>query len=52
VLDEALETRGPVVVEAVVDPFKPPMPPKITAKQAMKFAESLARGEPNRGRSP
>ncbi len=50
VLDQALGTRGPVVVEAVVDPFEPPLPPKITAKQAMKFAESLARGEPNRGK--
>jgi pyruvate dehydrogenase (quinone) len=50
VLDEALGTRGPVVVEAVVDPFEPPLPPKITVKQALKFAESLARGEPNRGK--
>lgn len=50
VLDQALGTRGPVVVEALVDPFEPPLPPKITAKQAVKFAESLARGEPNRGK--
>ncbi len=50
VLDEALATPGPVVVEAVVDPFEPPMPPKITAKQARKFALSLAKGEPNRGK--
>jgi len=26
------------------------MPPKITIEQARKFAESLARGEPNRGK--
>ncbi len=50
ILDEALATRGPVLVEAVVDPFEPPMPPKVTVKQAAKFAQSLARGEPNRGR--
>jgi pyruvate dehydrogenase (quinone)/pyruvate oxidase len=50
VLDEALATRGPVVVEAVVDPFTPPMPPKVTLEQATKLAESLARGEPNRGK--
>jgi pyruvate dehydrogenase (quinone)/pyruvate oxidase len=37
-----------VIVEAVVDPFEPPMPPKVTVKQAAKFAESLLRGEPNR----
>ena len=48
ILDAALSTEGPVVVEAVVDPFEPPMPPKITLKQAEGFAESLVRGEPNR----
>jgi len=47
-LDEALNQSGPVVVEAVVDPYEPPMPPKITRDQAMKFAKSLIRGEPNR----
>ncbi|HWX42000.1 MAG TPA: thiamine pyrophosphate-binding protein [Blastocatellia bacterium] len=50
ILDAALATPGPVVVEAVVDPFEPPMPPKITAKEAAKFAESLAKGEPNRAK--
>lgn len=48
ILDEALATPGPVVVEAVVDPFEPPMPANITVDQALKFAESLARGTPNR----
>jgi pyruvate dehydrogenase (quinone) len=48
VLDEALVTPGPTLVEAVVDPFTPPMPPRVTARQALHFAESLARGEPNR----
>ena len=43
---------GPVVVEATVDPFEPPMPPRANATQALHFAESLARGEPNRSRSP
>lgn len=50
ILDQALATPGPVIVEAVVDPFEPPMPPKITLEQATKFALSLARGEPNRER--
>lgn len=50
VLDQALATPGPVIIEAVVDPFEPPTPPKITLEQAAKFAESLARGEPNRGK--
>ena len=48
VLDEALAHPGPVVVEATVDPFVPPMPPKVTVEQAAKFAEALAKGTPNR----
>lgn len=48
VLDEALATDGPVLIEAVVDPFEPPMPAKIEAAQAAKFAKSLARGQPRR----
>jgi pyruvate dehydrogenase (quinone)/pyruvate oxidase len=47
-LDEALATPGPVNVDALVDPFEPPMPPKVTLEQAAKFAEALIRGEPNR----
>jgi len=35
-------------LQATVDPFTPPLPAKITADQALHFAESLARGEPNR----
>jgi pyruvate dehydrogenase (quinone) len=48
VLDEALAVSGPVLIEAVVDPFEPPMPPSVTLEQASHFAESLAKGEPNR----
>ena len=48
VLDEALGTPGPVIVEALVDPYEPPMPPSVTVEQASKLAESLLRGEPNR----
>ncbi|HEY4003371.1 MAG TPA: thiamine pyrophosphate-dependent enzyme [Candidatus Xenobia bacterium] len=47
-LEQALNTPGPVLIEAVVDPFEPPMPPKINVRQAAHFAEALARGEPNR----
>jgi pyruvate dehydrogenase (quinone) len=35
-------------VEAMVDPLALPVPAKVTLDQATKFAESLARGEPNR----
>src|SRR5204863_9505217 len=48
VLDQALAVDGPAVIEAVVDPFTPPMPPKVTVEQAAHFAESLVKGEPNR----
>ena len=48
VLDQAFAVDGPVLVEAVVDPFTPPMPPKVTVEQAAKFAESLVKGQPNR----
>jgi pyruvate dehydrogenase (quinone) len=46
----ALRERGPALVEAVVNPYEPPMPPRVTARQALRMAEALARGQPNRGR--
>jgi len=49
-LDQALALPGPVIVEAVVDPYEPPMPAHITVDQARKFAEALVKGEPARGR--
>ena len=48
IVQEALQTPGPVIVEALVDPNEPPLPPKITRDQATKFAESLVRGQPDR----
>ena len=48
VLSEALSTPGPVLIEALVDPHEPPMPPKATLTQAALMAEALARGTPNR----
>jgi pyruvate dehydrogenase (quinone)/pyruvate oxidase len=46
-LREALATRGPCLIEAVVDPYEPPLPPKIEAKQALHMAEALAKGTPH-----
>jgi pyruvate dehydrogenase (quinone) len=48
ILDQALATPGPVIIEAVVDPYEPPMPAEITTDQALKFAQSLAKGQPKR----
>jgi pyruvate dehydrogenase (quinone) len=50
VLQEALAAPGPAVVEAVVDPHEPPMPPKATLRQAARLAQSLARGTPAAGK--
>jgi pyruvate dehydrogenase (quinone)/pyruvate oxidase len=38
------------LVEAVVDPHEPPLPPKIEPKQALHFAEALAKGTPHAGK--
>ena len=50
IVEQALATPGPVLIEAVVDPHEPPMPAKIKAKQAVHLAKSLARGTPDRGK--
>ena len=49
-VDEALAHPGPVVVECIVDPNEPPMPGKVSADQALKFAEAMARGTKDRGK--
>jgi pyruvate dehydrogenase (quinone) len=49
ILDQALATEGPVLIEAVVDPNTPPMPGKINATQGVHFAEAIARGEKDAG---
>ncbi len=50
ILDQAFAVQGPVVIEAVVDPNEPPLPPKIKFEQAKHFAEALVRGTPYRGK--
>ncbi len=45
-LQHALSSNKPSIVEVVVDPFEPPMPPKVSAKQALHFAEALIKGQP------
>lgn len=41
VLDRALSTDGPVVIEAVVDPYEPMMPPKMPPDYAKNFLKAL-----------
>jgi pyruvate dehydrogenase (quinone) len=43
--DEALAADRPVVLEAVVDPNVPPLPPHITFEQARSFAQALLKGD-------
>ena len=45
-LRKALESKRPCLVEVEVDPFEPPMPAKISLKQAEHFAKALVKGEP------
>ena len=40
---EALDTPGPALIEAVVDPNEPPLPPKATFEQTKNLVEALAR---------
>jgi len=49
-LERALSSGRPALVEVVVDPFEPPMPPKVSPEQALHFAEALAKGQPSGGR--
>jgi pyruvate dehydrogenase (quinone) len=45
ILEKALAHPGPAVVQAVVDANEPPMPGKITTKQAINFGKAILRGE-------
>jgi len=47
--DEALNANIPVLIEAIVDPDVPPLPPHITLKQMQSFGMSLLKGEKGEG---
>lgn len=47
---EALNTAGPVLIEATIDPFEPPHPGKLTRDQVTRMAQALLRGEPERAK--
>ena len=49
-LHQAMQKKGPVLIEAVVDPNEPPMPPAVGAKDALHLAEALAKGTPHAGK--
>jgi len=46
--EEALSSGRPTVLEAVVDPDVPPLPPHVSTEQATNLAAALAKGDPDR----
>ena len=50
VMRTAFAQTGPVLIQALVDPNEPPLPGKVTTRQAIQFAEALLRGEKDRKR--
>jgi thiamine pyrophosphate-dependent acetolactate synthase large subunit-like protein len=45
---QALAQPGPALVDVVVNPDEPPMPPKVKYEQAKGFAEAFLKGQPRR----
>jgi pyruvate dehydrogenase (quinone)/pyruvate oxidase len=45
-MNKKTTTRKPTIIEAYVDPFEPPMPPKTDPEFARNMAESFAKGQP------
>ena len=45
-LEQALAVPGPAIIELVIDPLEPPMPPKATFEDMKNFTEAVARGTP------
>ena len=50
IMRQAFSEKKPTIIEAYVDPFEPPMPPKVDMKIIGNMAESLAKGQPYGGR--
>jgi pyruvate dehydrogenase (quinone) len=46
IMHEAMSDKKPTIIEAYVDPFDPPMPPKVEVEFVRKMAESFAKGQP------
>jgi pyruvate dehydrogenase (quinone)/pyruvate oxidase len=47
IMDQALATPGPVIIEAVTDPNELPMPPQLKAEEIAHINEALAKGQPD-----
>lgn len=44
----ALADPGPVLVDVLVNPDEPPMPPKVHYEQAKGFSQAFLKGQPRR----
>ena len=47
VWDEALASERPVLIDAIVDPNVPPLPPHVTLKQARAYLSAIMKGDPD-----
>jgi pyruvate dehydrogenase (quinone) len=50
IINQAMRESKPTIIEAYVDPFEPPMPPKVGIEYVKNLAESFAKGQPQAGR--
>jgi pyruvate dehydrogenase (quinone) len=50
IISQAMAEKKPTIIEAYVDPFEPPMPPKVDLEFVGNLAESFAKGQPYAGR--
>jgi len=46
IMHRAMAEKKPTIIEAHVDPFDPPMPPKVEIEFIKNLAESFAKGQP------
>jgi len=46
IMHQAMSEKKPTIIEAYVDPFDPPMPPKVEMEFVRKLAESFSKGQP------
>ena len=44
------KTDGPSLVECVIDPDEPPLPPKTSTEQTLNMVRAMVKGQPNRAR--
>ena len=45
-MHQAMKERKPTIIEAYVDPFEPPMPPKVEM-EFVRVDKSFAKGQPS-----